>query len=155
MILAHGTRINLISVDDQISEAILLQLLVIFDDRAAINNYGKTTNIVVLYKNDLVAGGALVRITANLVIMKRICISDQHHSVMILQYLSEMFNGMEMHINVHSSLIAQYRALGFAKRYRTKCNCAKRLSFSHLTLRGPMTAPVPASAPAVAIVIGI
>ena len=150
MMVEHGTRIEFIIVDDQISADILPQLLDIYDDKAATSNYGNTTNVVVLYMNDLVVGGALVRITTNLVIMKRMCISDQHHSVIILQYLSEMFHEMEMHINVHVSSIPHYRSLGFEIRYRKNCNCAKRPSFSHLTLRGPMRAPapVPMGAPA-------
>ena len=136
-------------IDSNHSEEVLLQLLAIYDDRAVFTNYGDTTNIAVLYISDILVGGALVRMTANLVIVKRMCTSDQQHSVIILQYLTEMFAGKEMHINVHLRSIAHYLALGFVKKNRSaKCMCIQRKFFSHLSLSGPLQ-------PVVATVIGI
>ena len=91
---ANNMRINIVDIDAT-GDQMLQQLLVIYDDDAVYANYKETNNILLLYNSNVVVGGALLRVTKNLIIVKRMYTSVPEHSVMIIRFLLKTYHGIE------------------------------------------------------------
>ena len=87
-------RIDIVHIDAT-RDQMLQQLLIINDDDAVNANYKETTNILLLYNSDVVVGGALLRVTENLIIVKRMYTTISDHSVIIMRFLIKTYGGIE------------------------------------------------------------
>lgn len=144
---AAPIHIDCVAIDDPSSVLLRQQLKVDRNDF----NFAGTTNIVVVSAVNNVVGGALISLTPTIVILKRMCTSDAEHSVAIVNYLRDRFDGVEIHLNVVCTSMQLYLNLDFVKRNRsTRCLCALNKNESHLCWVPPVL-PVP---PVVAIEIG-
>ena len=130
-------RIDYVAIDDPSSVLLRQQLNVDRNDLY----FAGTTNIVVVYAEDNVVGGALIDLTPTMVLVKRMCTSDAEHSVAIVNYLRNTFDRVEIHLNVVCNSMQLYLNLDFVKRNRSsRCSCALNRNNSHLCWVPPQVA---------------
>ena len=94
------------------------------------------THLVVIYDalNVLdVVGGALIRFLSGIVAVNQMFTTSDEHSIALVQFLQNEYQGCEIHVSVLSTTMDLYSTLGFAKRNRKGCQCGTSNGISHIT----------------------
>lgn len=122
------------------SEQILTELMVIYNNEAAFTCHGDTNRVIVMYINNIIVGGGLLRDTPRSIVIKRLCttVTFPEHSSQIVLYLQNYYHATELHVsatNNEASLF--YRAHNFVKRNKSRnCMCKIQKSTTHLVWSG-------------------
>ena len=134
-------RIDSVPTDHVSADEMLRDLMIIYTENAAFiytenaafTNYGRTSNIIlVLYDSaDVIVGGALLFVSEQLTIVRRMCTTVPLHSVIIITHLKENYVGSEIHVNIRFDKIDEY--VGFRRIVRSlRCMCESRKNIAHL-----------------------
>jgi hypothetical protein len=127
-----STTINIISVDHPSSDMVLLRLAEL--NMTKYSRSAAMTDIVVIYDVNDVVGGAFIRCTPKMVTVRQMCTLNDVHSVAIVDFLIQKFDGIEIHLNVLCTTMHLYTNLDFVKRYRSRnCLCSNTKNISHIT----------------------
>jgi hypothetical protein len=129
----YSASIHIVAVDDPTSDFILRKLSLLARDSVKIPRSNATTHIVVVYDINDIVGGAIIRCSPEMVIVKQMCTSNDEHSKSVVKFLRCEFDNIEIHLNVLCTTMHLYKDLDFVKRYRTKCKCGRTNNISHMT----------------------
>ena len=97
--------------------------------------HGNTTHMIVLYDEGVVVGGALLRSSPNVVIVKRLCTAKENidHIEIIIKYLQRHCSSMDLHISVSDDCLRTLGTYGFTKKNRSRmCLCKINKKMTHL-----------------------
>jgi hypothetical protein len=121
----------------------LLQVLQdVYNDSGKHTCHCGTTHIMVLYDNGKVIGGALLRMSNRVIILKRLCVGVENrnsiYSSRIIQYVISRYSTYEVHTTTTPESIAVFVANGFEQRtqsglwkHRRRC---KTIEITHPNL---------------------
>jgi hypothetical protein len=130
------SKIELIDIREssELTDNILRVLLDVYNDSGCFACHGETTHIIVLYDNEEIIGGALLRVSLRIVVIKRLCVVDftSFHSSVILQFVKERYIGNEIHSSPKDNAFNFFMSNGFVVSRRRGCLCKSRKELTHL-----------------------
>jgi hypothetical protein len=133
-------KIDLIDIGraTPVTEKLLQVLHDVYNDAGKYTCHGETTHIIVLYDNSEVVGGALLRISNRIIVIKRLCVGlgneNSSHSSAIISYVVSTYSTYEIHITTTPEAVGIFLANGFIQRRRSLgCLCKKVKGMIHIS----------------------
>jgi hypothetical protein len=137
---ADSFKIELLDIGDStpITERLLQVLQDVYNDAGKYTCHGGTTHIMVLYDNGKVVGGALLRISNRVIVIKRLCVGVENrnsiHTSTIIQYVISKYSTYEVHTTTTPESVTIFLANGFEQRRRSLgCLCKNVKGLLHLS----------------------
>jgi hypothetical protein len=127
-----------------LNEGILVDLMAIYNEKAGYTCHGGTTHMLVMYDCDVIVGGALLRLTASSVVIKRLCtmITLPEHSSKIVRCLQYFYPESEVHVSANAETSQFYSDHNFSKRNIShRCLCKSKRNMTHLVWSVKATSP--------------
>ena len=135
-IIDQSLKIELIDIGEpsELTDKLLHVLLDVYNDLGTFACHGETTHIIVLYDNGEIAGGALLRVSMRVVVIKRLCVVDvtTSHSSLIIQYVKNRYRASEIHSSPKEEASNLFTTNGFTVRRRRGCLCKNKKGLTHL-----------------------
>jgi hypothetical protein len=132
---ADSFKIELLDIGDStpITERLLQVLQDVYNDAGKYTCHGGTTHIMVLYDNGKVVGGALLRISNRVIVIKRLCVGVENrnsiHTSTIIQYCLYFIFSWSKHVQIAyqclPTILNAYQTLQYA--YQTLHNAFQTL----------------------------
>lgn len=137
---ADSFKIEILDIGDStpITERLLQVLQDVYNDAGKYTCHGGTTHIMVLYDNGKVVGGALLRISNRVIVIKRLCVGVENrnsiHTSTIIQYVISKYSTYEVHTTTTPESVTIFLANGFEQRRRSLgCLCKNVKGLLHLS----------------------
>jgi hypothetical protein len=140
-VIADSFKIEIIDIGKAtpVTDRLLQVLQDVYNDSGKYTCHGGTTHIMVLYDNGKVVGGALLRISNRVIVLKRrLCVGVEKrnsiYSSSIIQYVISRYSTYEVHTTTTPESIVVFVANGFEQRRRSLgCLCKNVKGLMHLS----------------------